>query len=316
MRLLLVVFLFCISIASQAEEMRCDQDVLAAVHSAAVQGEPNSQLLMGFLYELGYGVPQNFGKAAAWYSRAVQSGSESGLRRLGILTFFGQGVPKDEMFGALLVLLGPHDDFLPNIPPAERAAIENLRSIWRERQLEHRLESRIAQSWGPLRKSPSSNEFQTSIVLVSDRPDPADANERIYGPGTGDWNTGVSKSEYERMQKDCQDLIAQINGFQDWANERKIQDLRTQIGRMQAEGDKLKNAALKELLFAVGNALAAGGLALELPPVALFEAFRAVEGFKEAAERYVEAIDVEKDARKLLDMERSLERARSFGGRE
>lgn len=184
MRLLLVVFLFCISSSSQAEEMRSDQDVLAAVHSAAAQGDPNSQLLMGFLYELGYGVPQNFGKAVAWYSRAVQSGSESGLRRLGILTFFGQGVPKNEVFGALLVLLGPHDDLLPNIPPEERAAIESLRRIWRERQSEHRLESRITRSWGPSRKSPPPNELQMSIVLVSDRPDPADANEQIYGPGT------------------------------------------------------------------------------------------------------------------------------------
>ncbi len=54
MRFLLIVF-FCISSFIRAEDTWSDRISLTNLRAAAIQGEPNSQLLMGFLCELGYG---------------------------------------------------------------------------------------------------------------------------------------------------------------------------------------------------------------------------------------------------------------------
>lgn len=152
-------------------------------------------------------------------------------------------------------------------------------------------------------------------MLTSDRWEPSDDNRRIYGPGTGDWNVGILRSDYEEMERNCQDLMAKVNKFQDWADEKKAKDLQAQVERLLAESSQYRNEAYKEFLFAIGAAIGAG-IAVPVPPVALFGAYEAVEGFKSAARDYVKSIDIEKDAQRLLDMERSLERTRSFGGRE
>lgn len=85
--------------------------------------------------------------------------------------------------------------------------------------------------------------------------------------------------------------------------------MRAQIEHLLAESSQYKIDAFKELVFAAGAAIA-------VPPVALFTAYEAVEGFKGSARDYVRAIGIEKDAQRLLEMESSLEKARSFGGRE
>lgn len=71
--------------------------VLAARHfiPLAERGDPVAQGYLGFLFETGRGVPQNYTQAAFWYRRAAEQGNSTAQYALGLLYDRGQGVPKD-----------------------------------------------------------------------------------------------------------------------------------------------------------------------------------------------------------------------------
>ncbi|MEN9343999.1 MAG: hypothetical protein RLZZ453_786 [Chlamydiota bacterium] len=314
MRSLSIAFLLCTSTCIQAEDAWLDETSFNLIEAAASQGEPHLQVLMGFLYELGYGVPQNTDEAIAWYCRAAQNGNDLALRRLGILTFCGDGVPKNEEMGMLLILLGAHDDLLPNLTTEEEANINELRQLWRNIQTQNRKQERMTRNCSRFKKQHHRSE-RIPIMLTTEW-EPQDANNRIYGPGTGDWNVGILASDYEKMEKNLRDLANQINDASTWADEKKAQDLREQIERMQKESEQCKCDAYKAVFVAVGAAVGMAGSVLHLPIAVPFAAFEAVEKFKEAAREYVKGVDIEKEAQRLLDIERSLEHVKSFGARE
>lgn len=68
MRIFLLAVFCVFSNFLSAEDIWPDNASLVNIRNAAFHGEPNSQLLMGLLLELGCGVPQNFEEAATWYS--------------------------------------------------------------------------------------------------------------------------------------------------------------------------------------------------------------------------------------------------------
>jgi uncharacterized protein len=61
----------------------------------AERGEPPAQAYLGFLFETGRGVPQNYTEAAMWYRRAAEQGDSLAQYSLGLLYDRGQGVPRD-----------------------------------------------------------------------------------------------------------------------------------------------------------------------------------------------------------------------------
>jgi hypothetical protein len=61
----------------------------------AERGAPSAQAYLGFMYETGRGVPQNYTDAAMWYRRAAEQGDSLAQYQLGILCDRGQGVPVD-----------------------------------------------------------------------------------------------------------------------------------------------------------------------------------------------------------------------------
>jgi hypothetical protein len=61
----------------------------------AEQGQPSAQAYLGFLFETGRGVPQNYTEAAMWYRRAAEQGDSLAQYSLGLLYDKGQGVPRD-----------------------------------------------------------------------------------------------------------------------------------------------------------------------------------------------------------------------------
>jgi len=61
----------------------------------AEQGQPAAQAYLGFLFQTGRGVPQNFTEAAMWYRRAAEQGDSLAQYSLGLLYDKGQGVPRD-----------------------------------------------------------------------------------------------------------------------------------------------------------------------------------------------------------------------------
>jgi TPR repeat protein len=61
----------------------------------AEQGDPAAQGYLGFMFETGRGVPQNYTEAAMWYRRAAEQGDSLAQYSLGLLYDKGQGVPRD-----------------------------------------------------------------------------------------------------------------------------------------------------------------------------------------------------------------------------
>ena len=61
----------------------------------AEQGEPSAQTYLGFMFETGRGVPQNYTEAGMWYRRAAEQGDSLAQYSLGLLYDRGFGVPRD-----------------------------------------------------------------------------------------------------------------------------------------------------------------------------------------------------------------------------
>jgi uncharacterized protein len=59
------------------------------------RGNPRAEALLGFMYENGFGVPQNYDGAADLYARAAAQGDPFGQNRLGLLYDKGHGVAQD-----------------------------------------------------------------------------------------------------------------------------------------------------------------------------------------------------------------------------
>jgi len=65
------------------------------VSMLAEQGVRPAQSYLGFMFETGRGVPQNYTEAAMWYRRAAEQGDSLAQYSLGLLYDRGQGVPQD-----------------------------------------------------------------------------------------------------------------------------------------------------------------------------------------------------------------------------
>jgi TPR repeat protein len=80
---------------------------------AAEQGDAFSQTRLGFIYEYGEGVPQNYAEAATWFRLAADQGHVVAQDVLGGLYFSGRGVLKDYvvayMWLSLSAAQGDHD---------------------------------------------------------------------------------------------------------------------------------------------------------------------------------------------------------------
>jgi TPR repeat protein len=61
----------------------------------AERGNATAQTHLGYLFETGRGVPQNYTEAAMWYRRAAEQGDSRAQYSLGLLYDRGQGVPQD-----------------------------------------------------------------------------------------------------------------------------------------------------------------------------------------------------------------------------
>lgn len=62
---------------------------------AAEQGNASAQFYLGQMYDVGKGVPQGYQEAASWYSKAAEQGEALAQLYLGFLYDHGQGVPVD-----------------------------------------------------------------------------------------------------------------------------------------------------------------------------------------------------------------------------
>jgi hypothetical protein len=61
----------------------------------AERGDPIAQVYLGFMFETGRGVPQDYSEAAMWYRRSAEQGNGTAQYSLGMLYDKGFGVPRD-----------------------------------------------------------------------------------------------------------------------------------------------------------------------------------------------------------------------------
>jgi uncharacterized protein len=61
----------------------------------AVAGYARAQALLGFMYEYGRGVAQDYDRAVMWYARAAEQGDPPAQYLLGLMYDKGLGVPQD-----------------------------------------------------------------------------------------------------------------------------------------------------------------------------------------------------------------------------
>jgi len=63
--------------------------------SLAEQGDAEAQLILGSMYDMGLGVPQNYMEAVKWYRLAAERGNDKAQSKLGSMYDIGLGVPQD-----------------------------------------------------------------------------------------------------------------------------------------------------------------------------------------------------------------------------
>jgi len=61
----------------------------------AASGDGAAQFVVGWLFDNGKGVPQDFKEAVKWYRLAAEQGDVMGQHSLGVMYNNGQGVPQD-----------------------------------------------------------------------------------------------------------------------------------------------------------------------------------------------------------------------------
>jgi TPR repeat protein len=61
----------------------------------AEQGNAQAQAQLGFMFNSGRGVPQDYEQAAAWYRRSAEGGNAAGQYNLAMMYDKGHGVPQD-----------------------------------------------------------------------------------------------------------------------------------------------------------------------------------------------------------------------------
>ena len=79
---------------ASAFNLRNDVSARTIIRRAEL-GEPTAQSYLGFMFEIGRGVPQNYTEAAIWYRRAAEQGDSLAQYALGLLYDKGFGVPRD-----------------------------------------------------------------------------------------------------------------------------------------------------------------------------------------------------------------------------
>ena len=60
-----------------------DQLSVQTLISEAKQGDVNGQFALGFIYDVGFGVPQDFKKSVNWYLKAAEQGHSGAQLNLG-----------------------------------------------------------------------------------------------------------------------------------------------------------------------------------------------------------------------------------------
>ena len=149
----LLVALILITGAAQPASAGAFEDGFAAYQSGdyptalrlwmplARQGNARAQLYLGFMYEDGQGVPQNYAEAVKWYRLAADQGNARAQSNLGFMYEKGQGVPQNFLLvhmwynlanaGGLADSAKNRDLIAAKMTPAQIAEAQRLAAEWK-----------------------------------------------------------------------------------------------------------------------------------------------------------------------------------------
>ena len=96
----LLVGLYVLSLPEIPETATTVDMELESLRQRAEQGDADAQYNLGFVYDTGLGVPQDYTEAAAWYRLAADQGHTDAQHNLGIKYHNGEGVPQDDVEAA------------------------------------------------------------------------------------------------------------------------------------------------------------------------------------------------------------------------
>ena len=108
----------------------------------AEHGDANAQRNLGFIYDKGHGVPQDYAEAAKWYRRAADQGDTFSQTKLGFMYEAGRGVPKDPVQAYLWLSLA--------VFQGDTVAIERRNFLGKNLSADQLAEARrLAREWKP-----------------------------------------------------------------------------------------------------------------------------------------------------------------------
>ncbi len=313
-------FSFSLPIVADVNLLPANEAIIELIYSAAKKGDPQSQYVIGMLHESGEGgLPRDLEKALYWYSSSSLQGCLSAQTRLGLLYFFEEGSFQNRTRGLAMVLAASA------VSSSHCKEFDSLRQLMQLNmtQTELQIAFDLAADWIIEHSSsyishPFSNAFlrrashsENRMIPILDRWVPAEANERVYGPGTHDGNQGVLKSEYEKMQQEVERFVAKFGDLKNQIVSIEHAPLQEKLETLRKESENLKSEAVKSAAIAILEAMAAG-LAVEALPVAILSGLAAMNDFKEAAERYCRSIDISREIEGLMKLDKSLDTAKEL----
>ena len=80
----------------QAQDKPSTAQELADLRASAKAGDTDTQVLLGAMYYIGDGIPQDFAEAVAWFREAAAQSHAAAQYFLGVMYAKGEGVPQDE----------------------------------------------------------------------------------------------------------------------------------------------------------------------------------------------------------------------------
>ena len=93
MKSALSVLLLCFLLVSCGEEKTVETE--KTIQERAEAGDAEAQNSLGWMYDTGVGVPQDYVEAMKWYRKDAEQGHAVGQFNLGLMYFHGSGVQKD-----------------------------------------------------------------------------------------------------------------------------------------------------------------------------------------------------------------------------
>jgi hypothetical protein len=107
----------------------------------ARQGDPQAQLFVGFLYETGQGVRQDYSEAVRWYRKAAEQGNTIAQIQLGNMYRLGKGVSQSYVMAYLWYDISSRSGnanakdlrraVAGNMSPAEIAEAKRMSAEWK-----------------------------------------------------------------------------------------------------------------------------------------------------------------------------------------